>query len=252
MPRQLDQLPPDATFLAREVRALKQQVAELRAARRAAHTALTAGGFKVYQPDSSIVAAEMLADLGDGNAGFQTNSTDGTRYARLQSGELTFGSPDVEQVLPTGITAHADGGTLEISSGLISGGAQAHIIMASGDSPLAISNVGGGAPFISLEWDGAGSTDMVVDVSGILAPRNFVWGSASITPSAANTPTSLAITGLTVRGTTFTAQVTPGTSVPGTTVTGVGATNVTSSGVTLWVTRTNTTATTLYWEIRGQ
>ena len=248
MPRQLDQMPADATFLAREVKALKKEVAELRAARRASYTALTAGGFKVYQPGSSLVAAEMLADLGDGNAGFQTNSTDGTRYARLESGELTFGSPDVEQVISTGIAARPDGATLDISSGLVSGGSQAHIILASSDSPLAGAT---GAPLISLEWDGNGTAQMIVDIGGILLPRSMAWGSISITPSAANTPTSAVISGLNVLGSTFTAQVTPGTSVPGTQVTGVGATSVTGSGLTIWLTRTNTTATTVYWKVIG-
>jgi hypothetical protein len=248
MPRQLDQLPADATTLARKVKALEQQVAELRAARRASYTALAAGGFKVYQPGSSIVAAEMLADLGDGNAGFQTNSDDGTRYARLESGELTFGSPDVEQVLPTGIGARTDGATLDINSGLIYGGSQAHIILASSDSPLAGTT---GAPLISLEWDGNGTAQMIVDIGGILLPRSMAWGTVNITPSAANTPTSAVISGLNVYGTTFAAQVSANTSVPGTQVTGVSFNNLTSSGLTIWLTRTNTTTTTVNWLVIG-
>ncbi|MFL4904810.1 hypothetical protein ACJ6WF_16885 [Streptomyces sp. MMS24-I2-30] len=248
MPRQLDQLPADTTTLARRIRDLERQVTELRASRRAAHTAVSEGAVTVYRPGSDIPAALMSPDLGDGNAGFQTNADDGT-YARLESGEMTFGAREVSQFLPTGIRARAVGGTLDIQSGMISGGAQAHILMVSGDSPL---SPGNGAPMISLMWDGSGQNDMIVDVSGLLLPRNMVWGSVTITPSAANIPTSVTVSGLTVRGATFTAQVTPAANTPGTQVTGVGATNVTSSGLTVWLTRTNLTATTVYWEIKGQ
>jgi hypothetical protein len=249
MPRQLDQLPPDATSLARRIQALERQVTELRASRRAAYTGVSGGGgIQVFRTGSDVPAALMAPDLGDGNAGIQTNSADGTTYARLESGELTFGSTSVAQIESTGITATPVGGTLDIMSGLISGGSQAHIIMASGDSPL---SPGNGAPMISLEWDGSGTADMIVDVSGILLPRNMAWGSVTITPSAANTPTSFTVTGLTVRGSTFIAQATAVTTVPGTQVTGVGVTSVSSTGLTIWLTRTNTTATIIYWMVIG-
>ncbi|WP_367575272.1 hypothetical protein [Streptomyces griseoaurantiacus] len=193
------------------------------------------------------VAAVMAPDLGNGEAGFQTTSEDGTTYARLQSGEMTFGSTTVDQVLPTGIRGTAQGGTLDIMSGLISGGSQAHIILASGDSPVAS---GDGAPAIVMEWDGAGTADMVVDVSGVLMPRNFAWGKVSITP-VANTPTPMTVTGLNVRGSNFTGFATVQSTVPGTVVTGVGVTAVSKTSITVWVTRTNTTATTVAWEVRG-
>ncbi|MCX4858318.1 hypothetical protein [Streptomyces canus] len=199
------------------------------------------------------VAALMAPDVGGGAAGFQTTSADGTTYSRLESGELTFGSPTVAQVVPTGIAGKASGGTLDIQSGMIAGGAQAHIILGSGDSPLA---PGDGSPFISLEWDGSSgpdSPDMVVDVSGVLDPRNFAWGKVTIAP-VANTPTSVTITGLrsgNVRGKTFFAYATPATSVPGTQVTGVGVTAVSSTSLTVWLTRTNTTSTTVYWLVLG-
>jgi hypothetical protein len=104
---------------------------------------------------------------------------------------------------------------------------------------------------ISMEWDGGGTTDMTVDIGGILLPRSMAWGSVAITPSAANTPTSAVISGLNVLGSTFAAFVSAGTSVPGTAVTGVGVTAVTSSGLTVWLTRANTTATTVYWKVIG-
>ncbi|MER6531148.1 hypothetical protein [Streptomyces sp. NPDC001508] len=248
MPRQVDQLPADATSLARRVRALERALDELRASRRASHTTISQGAIQVVRPGSDTPAAVMSTDLGDGEAGFQTNSTDGTTYARLEAGELTFGARDIPQIVPTGMRARIDGGTLDIQSGMISGGAQAHILMASGDSPLAPGN---GAPLISLMWDGAGSADMIVDVSGILLPRSMAWGTVSITPSAANTPTSSTITGLTVRGSTFIGLATPVTTAPGTVVTGVSAINASSTGVTIWLTRTTTVATSVNWIVIG-
>lgn len=72
------------------------------------------------------------------------------------------------------------------------------------------------------------------------------WGSASITPIA-NTPTSVDITF------PIAYDYTPGimtsglTSLPGTTVLGEGHNNDSATGTTLWVTRTNTTATVVRW-----
>ncbi|MGW4784238.1 hypothetical protein [Streptomyces sp. NPDC004230] len=231
MPRQIDQLPTDATTLARKVRDLERQMAELRASRRAAYTTISEGAFKVVSPD-------------------------GETYALLQHGQLVFGSETVPQLLPTGVLGTADGGTLDLQSGCIEGGAQAHLILASGDSPLAS---GDGAPFVSLEWDGTSGpngADMVFDIGGILSPRSMAWGMVTITPSAANTPTSSVITGLNIRGNTFFAFTSPSTVTPGSTtaangVTGTGTSSVTSTGLTVWLTRQNTTATGVNWLVIG-
>lgn len=91
-----------------------------------------------------------------------------------------------------------------------------------------------------------------VEVQGVLTAANRIAGTTSITPSAANTPTSKAIVfPSALTGSSFACQVTANTSVPGTTVTGVGYTALTSTGVTLWLTRTNTTATTLSYTVEG-
>lgn len=78
-------------------------------------------------------------------------------------------------------------------------------------------------------------------------PR-IATGTASITPTAANTPTSLAVTFPAGR---FTAPpivvVIPHTSVPGTQVTGVGIGDRSASGCTIVGTRTNTTAFQVGW-----
>lgn len=88
--------------------------------------------------------------------------------------------------------------------------------------------------------------------AGILAAGNIAFGRINITPSAANTPTSGAVTGLNLKGTTFRAIATASTTVPGTAVTGVGCTGVSSTGMNVWVTRTNTTLTGIDWMIIGE
>lgn len=72
-------------------------------------------------------------------------------------------------------------------------------------------------------------------------------GSARITPSAANVPTSLDITFDKEFSGTPTVIVAPYTAAPGTTVLGVGVNGADSKGCTLWVTRKNTTETVVNW-----
>ncbi|MBT2400646.1 hypothetical protein [Streptomyces sp. ISL-100] len=85
------------------------------------------------------------------------------------------------------------------------------------------------------------------DVAGVLTAGNLVAGRTAITPSAANTPTSVTVTGLGLTGFTPRAVATPSTTLPGTQVTGVGTTSVTTSSFVLWLTRTNTTTTSIDW-----
>ncbi len=93
-------------------------------------------------------------------------------------------------------------------------------------------------------------------VSGILSAGSIAMGTVAITPSAANTPTSATVSGLSVQGTNLRAFVSIANPAPGVTgstngVTGVGFSNLTSSGVTVWATRQNTTAVTVHWIIFG-
>ena len=73
-------------------------------------------------------------------------------------------------------------------------------------------------------------------------------GQQSVVPSAANVPTSVAVTFPLGR---FTAPpnvvVGLNTTVPGTIALAVAATSVTATGFLLWVTRTNTTSTSTFW-----
>lgn len=91
-----------------------------------------------------------------------------------------------------------------------------------------------------------------VSVTGMFYADNYRTGRSTITPSAANTPTSLTITGLGMGGSgPVRAYATAATTVPGSQVTGVGCTSVNRDGFTLWVTRTNTTATNIDWLLIG-
>ena len=76
-------------------------------------------------------------------------------------------------------------------------------------------------------------------------------GTTTITPSAANTPTSKVISFAPMQGNQFYGSATAHTTVPGTSVTGVAVTEVTSSSVRVWVTRSNTTDTNIHWAVFG-
>ncbi|MFK0106452.1 hypothetical protein [Streptomyces sp. NPDC091217] len=90
-----------------------------------------------------------------------------------------------------------------------------------------------------------------IRAAGTFRADNISVGTASITP-VAGTPTSVTLSGGSISGTSFRGFVTPVTSLPGTQVLGVGCSNVSSAGMTIWLTRTNTTTTGVYWMIIGE
>jgi hypothetical protein len=104
-------------------------------------------------------------------------------------------------------------------------------------------------PSIFLTYNGAFTGINIdadaVELSGILVAPNIVTGRVSITPSAVNVPTSVTVTGLGLKGSSPRAVATASTTVPGSSVTGVGCTGVTTDAVTIWLTRTNTTSTSV-------
>ncbi|WP_127361569.1 hypothetical protein [Actinacidiphila soli] len=120
---------------------------------------------------------------------------------------------------------------------------------------------GGGGGFTNVEVRGAGFhidanaknldfTDLgglVVDtgasVAGMLTAGNIARGRAVVTTTAANTATSVQVTGLNLTGTAFRVVATGATATAGTTLLGIGVTNQTATGFTVWVTRSNTTST---------
>lgn len=262
MPGAKDQLPGGTNGLARRVQALERQLQELRAARRL--TAATVGTIRtalagarveideatqalsVYAADGTLLA-QLGPDMSGEGGGLWTRGLQSpyNLSAFVGGGEVRF------RIVDDGVNAadaiilfDTDGKTY--SDLLLSSGA---VYDTDKRARVLLESVAGGTPVVYVTGDGANLCNM--DVDGVVTAGNLAFGTASITPSAANTPTSLAVTGLNVRGSSFTAYVTPSTSVPGTQVTGVGATSVTGSGLTLWLTRTNTTATTLFWMVRG-
>ncbi|MEV8046374.1 hypothetical protein AB0P02_21375 [Streptomyces griseoluteus] len=254
MPRQTDQLPPGPTDLAQRVRDLENLVREMRGARRMSSAAV--GRLRLYAADGQTLLAE-LGPTADGGGGLRTwglQAGDDTPVsAALSSGELTFQPSDDDF---TGVPANVAYSAIpELGSDLVlsSGAAKP----SDWRSVVDLGSVtDGGVPNVVVsgfrEVGGVGEDGPAnLAVQGVLTAANIAYGTATVTPSAANTPTSMTISGLGLRGTSFYAQVTPQTVVPGTQVTGVGASSVTADGLTLWVTRTNTTATIVNWLVIG-
>lgn len=90
-----------------------------------------------------------------------------------------------------------------------------------------------------------GTDKFKVDKDGLMTATNIVTGSVSITP-VANTPTSVNVTGLNLSGTVHRAFVTAQSAAPGTVVE-CSATAATATGLTIWVNRTNTTNTNIWY-----
>lgn len=245
MPRQLDQLPPDATSLARRLVALERQMKELRAARRLG--AATASRIRLYAADGTTLLAELGPDA-SGGGGLWTRGLQSPLNisSYLGAGELSFRPVEDDLVaVPGSVTYNSDAfqySDLTLNSGAVA--ATDHQALLRLESVFA-----GQTPYAYLQSENGGECGL--DVSGILTAGSLAWGQAAITPSAANTPTSLAVTGLALKGTTFLGYATATTSTPGTQVTGVSTTSVTASGLTVWATRTNTSQVFVNWMVVG-
>lgn len=86
-----------------------------------------------------------------------------------------------------------------------------------------------------------------LSVIGALSAGNIAQGSVLVTPTA-NSPTSTAITGLDLQGSGGVyALTTPLTTGPGNRVVETSTSSASSSGVTIWIYRTNTVTTRIYW-----
>jgi hypothetical protein len=107
----------------------------------------------------------------------------------------------------------------------------------------------GGSVLISV----AGATTQVngdLAVLGRVESNVMYMSIVTITPSAANTPTSTTVTSLGLLATeNYYSLATAQTSAPGTLVTGVATTAPSPTQVTVWVTRTNTTATGVQFSV---
>ncbi|RRQ81572.1 hypothetical protein [Streptomyces griseofuscus] len=263
MPRQLDQLPADTTTLARKVAALEREVKELRAARRLSSATIglvqtAAAGSRValnqstksvqvYGDDGTTLLAELGPQDADGGGGLWTRGlqTPHNMSASLGSGQLTFRPVDNGLVAVSASMSY-DTDAYQYSDLILTSGA---VNKTDHRAILTLESLFDGTAHVSVQ--GENSAPCTFDVLGIFSASNIAYGSVSITPSAANTPTSVNVTGLSVKGASFFALATPATAVPGSQVTGVGATNPTATGATIWLTRTNTTATTVNWMVLG-
>jgi hypothetical protein len=263
MPRQVDQLPADATSLARRVQVLEREVRELRAARRL--TSATIGTVRTAPDGSRVEVSQerkavsvyaddgetLLADLGpqsDGGGGLWTRGLQEpyNMAAFLSSGQLQF-RPVQNGLVQVPASAYYDSDTAQYSDLTLTSGA-----IGSGDHRALLileSLYAGQTPYVYVQ--GEDSTQCNFDVLGVMTARNIAYGQVTITPSAANTPTSAAVTGLGLKGSTFYAVATAVTSAVGTSVTGVGVTGVTAAGLTVWLTRSSVTATPIYWMVMG-
>ncbi|MEU9436609.1 hypothetical protein [Streptomyces sp. NPDC048252] len=262
MPRQLDQLPTDATTLARKVKALEEQVRELRGARRLTSATLglvqtapdgdrvaldqSSKSLRVYGPDGTTVLAE-LGPTSDGGGGLWTRGTGDFPFsANLNSGELAF-RPVQDGVVQVPGKAYYDTDGFQYSDLTLTSGS----VASTDHRALMIleSIYAGATPYVYVQ--GENSTQCNMDVLGVLTAKNMAFGQVNITPSAANTPTSAVVTGLGLNGGTFYGVATAVTSAVGTSVTGVGVTGVTAAGLTVWLTRSSTTLTPVYWMVMG-
>lgn len=166
----------------------------------------------------------------------------------------------------TGATQAAD---LIVSAGQATTRAKAWIQPYVGDSQpvvLVQSATGHTGALMRLYNADAAAYQFTVDldgnttVGGMLTAGNIATGSVTITPSAANVPTSFSLSGINVKGTTFQGFVTANTTVPAPStgtggapngVSSVSISGVTGTGATIWVNRQNTTNTTVNWMIVG-
>jgi hypothetical protein len=251
MPRQIDQLPPDATSLARRIQTLESAVREMRAARRM--TAATVGTLRVYAADGTTLLAELGPEAGGGGGGLWTRGLQDpiNMSAYLSSGQLQFRPVENDRVaVPAGITYNSDAyqyTDLILTSGNVAPTAHRAILTLE-------STFEGGSPYVYVQ--GENSTQCNMDVLGVFTSSNIAYGSVLITPSAANSPISATVTGLNIAGSTFVAFTSPVTSRPGSTgtpdgVTGTSTNGVSSTGLTVWLNRQSTTATTVNWLVIG-
>lgn len=251
MPKQLDQLPPDAASLARRVQALEREVREMRGARRMGTA--TVGTLKVYADDGTTLLAELGPDAGNGGGGLWTRGLQDpiNMSGYLSSGELQFRPVEDGQVaVPAGITYDSDAfqyTDLILTSGNVAPTAHRAVLTLE-------STFEGGHPYVYVQAENSNQCNM--DVLGVLTSANIAYGQVSLTPTTVNVPISTTVNGLNVMGTTFFAFASAITSLPGAPtsnngVTGVSTNNVSSTGLTVWMTRQSITATNVNWLVIG-
>ena len=116
------------------------------------------------------------------------------------------------------------------------------------DANVKVTRANGGDEFVTSDPVTHGSrTGKCFFSNGLL----IQWGETSVTPTAANTPTSKAVSFSTSYTDNPIVMVTMLSTAPGTSVTGVAAGNISTTSFNAYVTRTNTTSTTVMWVAIG-
>ena len=100
---------------------------------------------------------------------------------------------------------------------------------------------------VNLSGTVAGGGKTGTSSGGAASASSIQSGVVLITPSAANTPTYVEVDFPTAFTSAPTVVATPLSTVPGTAVLGCGVSNVTATGCRIYLTRTNTTATSVSW-----
>lgn len=178
----------------------------------------------------------------------QVIGSDGS-YVYVQT---SGGTAEIVLEPPTRLGYTWSPGTIATESDGLSGRADMVIT-----SPEKQGSAGGVSQILLEGGDGATPTSLIqlgahdVSVTGVLTAANIASGAVTITP-VANTPTSATVSGLSVAGSTFVGQATASTAVIGSTVMGVAVSSVTASSLLVWVYRTNTTGTGVYWMVIGK
>lgn len=164
----------------------------------------------------------------------------------------------------TNAASIATSATVELDSPALAIYTHANFQMVGYDSNHFVINGGGTHP-VNTAYDGftlvtgSGALTGTVQVFGyskgsvtqpkVIQPYATSAGTLNIVPSAANTPTSATVTFPVGRfSQPPVVTVSANTTVPGTTVLGVSSGGSTATSVLIWVTRTNTTSTSISWQ----
>ncbi|MEV8101059.1 hypothetical protein [Streptomyces sp. NPDC088135] len=110
---------------------------------------------------------------------------------------------------------------------------------------------GGASSVLQVKGDEIYMRSAALTANGIFTAQNIAFGSVTVTTTTGSVPASALVSGLNVAGTTFRAFVTAASGVPGTQLLGVSANGQSAGGLTVWLNRTNTGTTTVWWLLIG-
>lgn len=165
---------------------------------------------------------------------------DGGGFLSLNSSNTGGAAALQYSTLPLGTAGHTPGAIVPLNPGAGVFAAEISSEFASGETPAIVQLVSS---------QGAGTFPEML-MNCVFSAANIVIGSVTITPSAANTPTSHAIA-YSISGNSFMGLTSYNSTLPGTHVTGTSITGISASGATIWLTRTDTTATIVYYLVWG-